>query len=95
VHFIQALAGSISVVLQNQQNVLSAQKKYKEQAALLESMKEPSQKPELEYLLRAVVERAINLLEITGGELAIYNEEKQELEVVTSLHLGMEYQGVT
>ena len=95
VHFIQALAGSISVVLQNQQNVLSAQKKYKEQAALLESMKELSQKPELEYLLRAVVERAINLLEITGGELAIYNEEKQELEVVTSLHLGMEYQGVT
>ncbi|MBX9733429.1 MAG: GAF domain-containing protein, partial [Chitinophagaceae bacterium] len=94
VHFIQALAGSISVVLQNQQNVLSAQKKYKEQAALLESMKELSQKPELEYLLKAVVERAINLLEITGGELAIYNEEKKELEVVTSLHLGMEYRGV-
>ncbi len=65
-----------------------------EQKALLDTMTDLSRKLELKHLLTSVLERAVSLLEVTGGELAIYHEDLKELEVVASHNLGMNSSGV-
>ena len=65
-----------------------------EQKALLETMTDLSGKLELNHLLTSVLERAVFLLKVTGGELAIYHEESKELEVVASHNLGVNSKGV-
>ncbi len=64
-----------------------------EQKALLDTMADLSGELELSKLLQAVLRRAITLLGVTGGELAIYDEAAQELEVVASLNIGQESTG--
>ena len=63
-------------------------------AALLDTMRDLSGKLELTHLLASVLERAVTLLDLTGGELAIYHEEHKYLEVVASHNLGMNSIGV-
>ena len=63
-------------------------------AALLDTMTDLSSKLELNHLLAAVLERAVSLLGVTGGELAIYHEDLKYLEVVASHNLGMNSGGV-
>ena len=65
-----------------------------EQKALLETMTDLSRKLELNHLLSSVLERAVFLLKVTGGELAIYHEDRKELEVVASHNLGVNSKGV-
>ena len=44
-------------------------------------------------MLQAVLERAVTLLGVTGGEGAIFDEERGELEVVASEHIGKDSTG--
>jgi len=62
-------------------------------AALHATMAEISAELELSRLLQAIVERAVMLLGASGGELAIYDEEKRELAVVISHHMEQDYTG--
>ena len=57
-------------------------------------MTDLSRKLELKQLLASVLERAVSLLKVTSGELAIYNEDRKELEVVASYNLGVSLKGV-
>ncbi len=59
-----------------------------EQKAVLDTLADLSGELELSRLLQRVVERAVSLLGVTGGELAIYEEERQELVIVASHHIG-------
>ncbi len=59
-----------------------------EQRALLDTMQDLSSELELSRLLHRVVQRAVTLLGVTGGELAIYDEEARELEIVASHNIG-------
>ncbi len=61
-----------------------------EQRALLDTMADLSSELELAKLLRSVLERAVRLLGVTGGELAIYEEETRELVVVASHGIGID-----
>ncbi|MGI8618131.1 MAG: ATP-binding protein [Gemmatimonadaceae bacterium] len=61
-----------------------------EQRALLDTMADLSSELELAKLLRSVLERAVRLLGVTGGELAIYEEESRELVVVASHRIGID-----
>jgi PAS domain S-box-containing protein len=58
-----------------------------EQEALLASLSDLSRQLELSSLLQAVLERAVTLLGVTGGELAIYDEERRELVIAASHHM--------
>jgi PAS domain S-box-containing protein len=64
-----------------------------EQQALLDTMADLSGELELSKLLQAVLRRAITLLDVTGGELAIYDEAARELEVVASVNIGQDSTG--
>ncbi len=64
-----------------------------EQQALLDTMADLSAELELSKLLQAMLRRAVTLLGVTGGELAIFDEAAQELVVVASLNIGVDSSG--
>ena len=64
-----------------------------EQQALLDTMADLSGELELSKLLQAMLRRAVTLLGVTGGELAIYDEAARELVVVASLNIGIDSAG--
>jgi PAS domain S-box-containing protein len=64
-----------------------------EQQALLDTMADLSAELELSKLLQAMLRRAVTLLGVTGGELAIFDEASQELVVVASLNIGVDSTG--
>jgi signal transduction histidine kinase/HAMP domain-containing protein len=62
-------------------------------AALHATTAEISAELELSKLLRAILERAVALPGASGGELAIYDEEQRQLEVVISHNMIQDYTG--
>ncbi len=64
-----------------------------EQKALLATMADLSAELELSKVLQAVLERAVALLGVTGGEVAIYEEETEELVIVASENIGVDSTG--
>ncbi len=94
IRFLNTIAGSISVTLQSERLIHIEKRKAAEQKALLDTMTDLSRKLELNHLLAAVLERAVSILNVFGGELAIYHEELKELEIVASNNLGMNSGGV-
>jgi PAS domain S-box-containing protein len=64
-----------------------------EQKALLETVAALSSDLELSRVLQSVLERAVTLLRVTGGEVAIYEEDTRELVVVASKSIGKESTG--
>ncbi|OGU00727.1 MAG: hypothetical protein A2085_00900 [Gemmatimonadetes bacterium GWC2_71_10] len=58
-----------------------------EQEALLDSLSDLSRQLDLSTLLQSVLERAVKLLGVTGGELAIFDEEHGELVIAASHHM--------
>ncbi len=94
IRLLNTIAGSISVTLQNERLIHIEKRNAAEQKALLDTMADLSSKLELNQLLAAVLERAVFILNVFGGELAIYHEELKELEIVASNNLGMNSGGV-
>jgi PAS domain S-box-containing protein len=64
-----------------------------EHAALLETMGALSSDLELPRVLQVVLERAVALLGVTGGEVAIYDEQARELVVAASENIGKDSTG--
>ena len=64
-----------------------------EHEALLDTMRDLVGELELSRVLHAVLERAVSLLGVTGGEVAIFDEDRQELVVVASEQIGKDSTG--
>jgi len=62
-------------------------------AAWHATTREISAELELSKLLQAIMERSVMLTGASGGELAIFDPEKQELEVVISYNMEQDYTG--
>jgi PAS domain S-box-containing protein len=72
-------------LVESQRQLLTAERRRAdEQEALLETMADLSAELELSKLLEAVLRRAVTLLGVSGGELAIYDEAAHELEIVAN-----------
>ena len=61
--------------------------------ALRTTMADITAELELSALLQAIVERAAGLLDATGGELGLYDEDSQEIRIVVSYNMGGDYVG--
>ncbi len=61
-----------------------ARKTVDEQKAILDTMAEVASELELTRVLGAVLYRAVNMLEATGGELATFDAKKKELTIAVS-----------
>ena len=91
---LNAAVNQASIAIARARLLVSERQRADEQKALLDTMADLSSERELSKLLQAVLERAVRLLAVTGGELAIYDEEREELVIVASLNIGVDSTGM-
>ena len=87
VEILSAAASQASIALGRVRLLAAERTRTTEQRALLDTLTDLSSELQLDRLLQAVLERAVGLLGVTAGELAIYEEEADELVVVASYNM--------
>jgi PAS domain S-box-containing protein len=90
---LTAAATQASIAIGRARSLAAERRRADEQQALLDTLADLSGELELNKLLQAVLRRATTLLGVSGGELAIYDETTKELEIVASLHIGVDSTG--
>jgi len=91
---LTAAATQASIAIGRARLLEGERRRADEQRALLDTLADLAGELELGRLLQAVLRRATTLLGVSGGELAIYDEAKQQLEIVASLNIGTDSTGV-
>jgi PAS domain S-box-containing protein len=84
---LAAAANQAGIAIGRVRLLAAVQVRASEQQALLATMADLSGQLELSKLLQAALERAVSLLGVTGGELAIFDEERRELVIAASYHM--------
>jgi hypothetical protein len=79
-----AAASQASIAIARARLIEAERTRTTEQRALLDTLQDLSGELELGRLLQIVLERAVSLLGVTGGELAVYDEDSEELVVQAS-----------
>ena len=90
---LTAAATQASIAIDRERSLIAERRRANEQQALLDTLADLSGELELSKLLTSVLGRAVTLLGVSGGELAIYDENRQELEIVASLNIGVDSTG--
>jgi PAS domain S-box-containing protein len=85
---LNLFAPQAAIAIENARLYTEAQQTASEQRALIDTMSDLSGELELARVLQRVLERAVALLGVTGGELAIFDEDRGELEIVASHAIG-------
>ena len=88
-----AAASQASIAIARARLIEDERTRTTEQRAILDTLQDLSGELELSRLLQVVLERAVSLLGVTGGELAIYEEERQELVIVASHNMPTDERG--
>jgi diguanylate cyclase (GGDEF)-like protein len=86
-------ANQASIAIENANLHAAERKRIEQMDALRATVADISAELELPKLLSAVLERATSLLNATGGDLGLFNEEKQDIEIVVSHNMGKDYAG--
>jgi PAS domain S-box-containing protein len=82
-----------AVAIENARLFAAERRRAEEQRALLDTLKDLSGDLELSRVLQGVLDRAVTLLDATGGELATFDEEKSELDIVAGRGMGTDAVG--
>ncbi|MGE5236789.1 MAG: response regulator [Acidobacteriota bacterium] len=90
---LSAAAQQASVAIGRVRLLAAERRRANEQEALLASLSDLSAELELSRLLEAVLGRAVRLLGASGGELAIFDGSRGELEIVANHNIGKESTG--
>ena len=90
---LTAAAQQAGIAMGRTRLLRTEQQRANEQQALLDTMQDLSGELELNKLLQRVTERAVSLLGVTGGELAIAEEDTGELVIVASHNIGSDSTG--
>ena len=90
---LQSLANQAAVAIEKARLLKAEKQRADELEALRTTMAEITTELELPALLQAIVERAAGLLDATGGEFGLYDQERQEIQIVVSHNLGENYLG--
>jgi hypothetical protein len=85
---LRAAANHSGIAIGRARLLASERQRANEQEALRATMADLAARHELSELLQAVLERAVQLLNVSHGELAIFDDERQELEVAASYNVG-------
>jgi PAS domain S-box-containing protein len=88
-----AAADQASIAIARARLLEAERRRADEQKALLDTLADLSSDLELSRVLQAVIDRAVAQLDVTGGEVAIYEEDSQELLVVASRGIGKDSSG--
>jgi len=90
---LTAAANQASIAIGRARLLAEERRRVDEHKALLDTMADLSADLELPRVLQAVLSRAVTLLGVTGGEVAIYEEQAKQLVVVASEHIGKDSTG--
>jgi PAS domain S-box-containing protein len=90
---LSAAAQQASIAIGRARLLEAERRRADEQKALLETIAALSSDLELSRVLQSVLEQAVTLLRVTGGEVAIYEEGTRELVVVASDGIGKDSTG--
>jgi PAS domain S-box-containing protein len=90
---LNLFAAQAAIAIENARLFTSERARASEQEALLDTLADLSGELELSKVLDAVLERAVTLLGVTGGEVAIYHEQGNDLEVLASRNIGRDSTG--
>jgi PAS domain S-box-containing protein len=85
---LTAAANQASIAIARARLLAAERRRADEQEALLDTLRDLSGELELGTLLQAVLDRAVHLLGVSGGELAIYDQARRELTVVANNNTG-------
>jgi PAS domain S-box-containing protein len=91
---LTAAANQTSIAIARARLIVSQARRADEQEALLDTMADLVSQRELSKTLQATLERAVKLLGITGGELAIFDATRNELVIVASHNVGTDTTGI-
>ena len=90
---LEAAADQASIAVARARLLEAERRRADEQKALLDTLADLSSDLELPRVLQAVIDRAVVQLDVTGGEVAIFEEESQELVVAASRGIGKDSSG--
>jgi two-component system, cell cycle response regulator len=90
---VQALAQHAAGTIENARLYTVERQRVKELDALRATIADITSELELPNLLRDILERAVTLMNATGGDLGIFNEADRNLLIVTSFNLDRDYTG--
>jgi len=90
---LEAAANHAGIAIERARLLAAERRRADEHKALLDTMADLSSELELSKVLQAVIARAVALLGVTGGEVAIYEEDTEELVVVASDSIGKDSTG--
>jgi PAS domain S-box-containing protein len=90
---LTAAANQASIAIGRARLLAEERRRVDEHKALLDTMADLSSDLELPRVLQAVLNRAVTLLGVTGGEVAIYDEETRHLVVAASQNIGKDSTG--
>jgi PAS domain S-box-containing protein len=81
---LTAAATQASIAIARARLIVNERRRADEQQALLDSMSDLASALSLPRVLEAVLNRAVTLIGVTGGQIAIYHEATREMEIVAS-----------
>jgi PAS domain S-box-containing protein len=90
---LNLFAAQAAIAIENARLYSAEHERASEQQALIDTLADLSAELELSKLLDSVLKRTITLLDVTAGELAIYDEEKKELVIVASRNMPTDERG--
>jgi PAS domain S-box-containing protein len=90
---LNLFAAQAAIAIENARLFTAERERASEQQALLDTLSDLSGELELSRVLEAVLQRAVALLGVSGGEVAIFEEGPKELVVVASQNLGVDSTG--
>jgi PAS domain S-box-containing protein len=88
IEIVEAAARHAAIAIGRMRLLAAERQRLSEHRALLDTMHDLSTELELAPLLQRVLERAVALLEVTGGELAIFDAAAGDLVIVASHNIG-------
>lgn len=90
---LQSLANQAGVAIDNARLLTAERRRADELDALRANVADISAELDLADLLKAILERAVELMGVTVGELGLYEEATQEIRIVASYNMVKDYTG--
>jgi len=90
---VSTLASQIAVAIDNARLYTEQRQRADVMSALRATLTDITSELDLTFLLQSILNRAIALLEVVGGELALYDDIKQEITIVVCQNMDRDYTG--
>ena len=90
---LSAAADQAAIAIARVRLIEAERRRADEHKALLDTLADLSSELELSRVLQAVIDRAVTQLGVSGGEVAIWDEERQDLVILASRSVGKDSTG--